>query len=870
MLAVVAVFGFIIWRSMPFLTSGGMDRLAEVFTSGNWHPDSEPPEFGMLSLFYGSFIVTVLAMLIAGPIGILSAVTLSDMVPFRVRQFLKPFIELLAAIPSVVFGFFAIKIVAPWLQETFGLASGTNALNAAIILAIMAVPTIVSVAEDAVSSLGRERREASYALGATRAETLMKVILPAAWNGIAAALILGTMRAVGETMVVWMAAGNAANMPDAWYRVDQVILGLGDAVRTMTATIAGDIGEAPAESLHRSALFTVGLLLLLFTFGMNLLTDYLATKQTAHHQTAKKTSILPRAFQGFYEKFVGLLSILSPVSILGQKFLKPFRKGVDKGFSLCAYASIALLFTALTAVLLPIFRAGSEAFLFKETVEHRLFLWEHFHRGSREAVQKEFRECYAAREPIYRQLDALSWLTPEIWIDEANKISRAAGSVTENRPLLRAVRRLCEANTQTDFFAAWRRIETLRDESAETSSSAHPLFELAQRYYDTAKEADLSLREQLLPLNQDVTYTAAFKQIRTLITGEEGTGSILGPDVPEWKRRESIKHLPPEVRYGPAHWSMALSYLSQLKSATIWEKRYDKDGNVLPSEKRRIDRVTLFEETALYEPVRRVITDLEQNLASMHNPRWTFYGRYFLDSSTAGHYLGGVGPELLGTTAIALFAILFALPLGIVTAAYLVEVAKENRMTRLLRLCVSTLAGIPSIVFGLFGLAIIVELITGTPCLLAGAITLAILILPVIIRTSEEAIRSVPQTYREAAVGLGAGPVWTFISVTLPASLPGILTGTILGISRAAGETAPLLFTCAVASGSFLYGTGFLLQPTPILSYAAYDMAVGDRLAKMVPYNQFGLVATLIVFVLLLNLIAILLRGRIASKLRGT
>ncbi|MDR1141670.1 MAG: phosphate ABC transporter permease subunit PstC, partial [Planctomycetaceae bacterium] len=234
--AVVALFVFILYRSLPFLTSGGVSRLIEAFTSRQWFPNTEPPVFGMLSLFYGSLVVTVFAMLFSVPVGIFSAVVLSDLVPFFVRQLFKPLIELLAAIPSVAFGFFAIKIVAPRLQEFFGFTSGTNALNAAMILAVMAVPTIVSVAEDAISGIGRELREASYSLGATRAETILRVVIPASWSGIAAAIILGTMRAVGETMVVWMAAGNAANMPSAWYRVDQVVSGLGDAVRTMTAT----------------------------------------------------------------------------------------------------------------------------------------------------------------------------------------------------------------------------------------------------------------------------------------------------------------------------------------------------------------------------------------------------------------------------------------------------------------------------------------------------------------------------------------------------------------------------------------------------------------------------------------------------------
>jgi len=253
----------------------------------------------------------------------------------------------------------------------------------------------------------------------------------------------------------------------------------------------------------------------------------------------------------------------------------------------------------------------------------------------------------------------------------------------------------------------------------------------------------------------------------------------------------------------------------------------------------------------------------------MMNPRWTFYWGYFWDTSTAGHFLGGIGPELIGTLLVTFFAILFAMPVGVATAAYLVETAKDNMVTKTIRLAIDTLAGVPSIVFGLFGLAVIVFYITGKPCILAGSLTLAILVLPVVIRASEEAIRSVPQTFREASLGLGASATRCFFTVTFPAAMPGILTGMILAMSRAAGETAPLLFTCAVATGSISNWANPLMEQTPVLSYSAYDIAVGDRLANMVPYNQFGLVAALIMLVLLLNLSAIILRGRIARKLRG-
>ncbi|MDR0391378.1 MAG: phosphate ABC transporter permease subunit PstC [Planctomycetaceae bacterium] len=890
MLIVLAVFGFIFYRSLPFLTSSinndntiGLSRIIEAFTSGNWFPNAEPPAFGMLSLFYGSFIVTIMAMLFAIPIGILSSVVLSDIVPFRVRQFLKPFIELPAAIPSVAFGFFAIKIVAPFLQDNFGFNSGTNVLNASIILAIMAIPTIVSVAEDATSNIGREIREASYALGATRAETIIKVVFPAAWGGIAAAIILGVMRAVGETMVVWMAAGNAANMPNAWYRIDQVVESLGGAVRTMTATIAGDIGETPADSLHRSALFAVGLMLLLFTFAMNLLTEIivnrgkLKTDQNKRNDNSNNINqhryfyslaqIVSKIFLFLVNIFCTIIRlILFPLQKIVDIFLvgvisssRFMRRVFDFGFTVVSLLSILVLFFGLCVVIVPIFRGGIEAVCFQETVEHRLFILEKFQRGNRQKIEAEFAQCFNIRKPIYERLKKLSWLSPDEWLAQSAKLNRDTG----NRKLTRAFKNLCNATSVDELKSAYKKINELKS-NQDNDKNVESIIQLADEYYAIASRVDLTLRDKLISSDSDLTYSAAYKQIRTLINGVEGTGCILGKE-----DRESGLHLPAEVRYGAAHWSTAQKLLDQLKHATIWKPKFDHNLNATINEKIIVDRVSLFEGTEIAADVKFLIDELDRGMVAMLNPCWTFYGFYFFDSASAGHYLGGVGPELLGTTFISLLSILISLPLGLLTAAYLVEAAKDTLITRLMRLCINTLAGVPSVVFGLFGLALIVEFITGKPSLLAGSITLAILILPVVIRTSEEAIRSVPQTYREAAIGLGAGSARTFITVTLPAALPAILTGIILGISRAAGETAPLLFTCAVASGGFVAGSNLLFQPTPVLSYSAYDMAVGDRIASIVPYNQFGLVATLILFVLIFNIAAITLRAKITTKLRG-
>jgi phosphate transport system permease protein len=165
------------------------------------------------------------------------------------------------------------------MQKELGFTTGTNALNASLILAVMALPTIVSVAEDSISALGRELREASYSLGATRLETIVRTVLPAAHSGIIAAVVLGLMRAIGETMVVWMASGNATQIPHPWWDLSQ-------SVRTMTASIAGEMGEAPSGSIHRSALFTVGVLLLVMTVLLNVVSEYLLAQ--AKKATGKK------------------------------------------------------------------------------------------------------------------------------------------------------------------------------------------------------------------------------------------------------------------------------------------------------------------------------------------------------------------------------------------------------------------------------------------------------------------------------------------------------------------------------------------------------------------------------------------------------
>jgi phosphate transport system permease protein len=226
-----------------------------------WYPTYNL--FGTLPLILGSALVTVTAILIALPLGVATAVFVREVAPGWAREVLKPVIEVLAGIPSVVLGFFGMTLVAPLVRETLGMPTGLTAFSGALILAYMALPTIISVAEDALDAVPKSYRDAGLAMGATQWQTIWRVVVPAARSGIVTAVMLGMGRAIGETMAVMMVTGNAARMPlsfDAIFR----------PVRTMTATIAAEMGEVAQASTHYHALFGIGILLFLLTFLINL------------------------------------------------------------------------------------------------------------------------------------------------------------------------------------------------------------------------------------------------------------------------------------------------------------------------------------------------------------------------------------------------------------------------------------------------------------------------------------------------------------------------------------------------------------------------------------------------------------------------
>jgi len=260
-LIVLLIFLFLGKEAFPFISRPGLGALWNF----HWVPVSFKREiFGIIPLLTGSFLVTFLATALMIPFGVLGAVYIAEIAGRKERVILKPFIEILAGIPSVVIGFFGLVVLSPILKNIFHLNTGLTALSGAILLALMAIPTVITISEDAIRSVPKSFKEASLALGASRVQTIFRVVVPAALPGIIAAVMLGIGRVVGETMVVLMVTGNAAKISFNPF----------DSVRTMTATIAAEMGEVAFGSQHYQALFWVGIVLLLVTFCLN----YIAQK----------------------------------------------------------------------------------------------------------------------------------------------------------------------------------------------------------------------------------------------------------------------------------------------------------------------------------------------------------------------------------------------------------------------------------------------------------------------------------------------------------------------------------------------------------------------------------------------------------------
>ena len=600
-----------------FLLRDGFSIFAQVgplkFLLGpDWAPTAAEPLYGIFPLIVGTLLVTIGAMVFAVPLSIGCAIYISELASPRMKTILKPAIELLAGIPSVVYGFFGLTVLTNFIRVAFDLPTGETWLAASVLLGIMALPTIVSVSEDAISAVPHEYKEGSLAIGATRWQTISQVLVPAALSGIAAAIILGIGRAVGETMAVMMVAGNAAIIPDPVWNILSPL-------RTLTGTLGIEMGEVPVGSEHYNALFGVAVVLLIITLVINL-------------------------------SAVGILRYLREGQVKGTA-RKPFfstvtRENLISVAEMLIFGSLLVLLTSLPGGLGPLLL-----------------------------------------------LAGILWFTV--------------------RPFL------SEKTVQTIAFAI-------------------------------ISCATLTVLAILVIILQDII----------------------------------INGIP------------ALS--------------------------------------------------------------WEFLTKAPLDSGRDG----GIFPAIIGTLYLVIGAIAIALPLGVGAAIYLVEYTREGRVKQLIQTGVDLLNGTPSIVFGLFGFAFIVLFLGVGVSMLAGQVTLALMVLPTVIRTTEESLKSIPLALREGSLALGATKWQTISRVVLPPALPGILTGAILSIGRAAGETAPIMFTAVVFSSRFLPDSVF--DPVMALPYHLFVLATNVPGASA---NKYGTALVLLMLVVGFYAVAIAARTHFQKQM---
>lgn len=611
-IVVAFILLFLLMDGYPIFESVG---IIPFLSGATWAPTAEVPLYGIYPLIVGTLLVTLGAMVFAVPLSIGCAIYISELASPRIKSILKPAIELLAGIPSVVYGFFGLIVLTDFIRVTFDLPTGETWLAASVLLGIMALPTIISVSEDAIAAVPREYKEGSLAIGATRWQTISQVIVPAALSGIAAAIILGIGRAVGETMAVMMVAGNAAIIPDPIWDVLS-------PVRTLTGTLGIEMGEVAVGSEHYSALFGVAVVLLVITLIINL-SAVRILRQINEQRTggSGKKHLIPLYIR--------------------ESFMKILKAGV--------------------LVLLLIFL-----------------------------------------------LAAAPWYI-------ATAILVVAG--------------------------AW--------------------------YYGRDRISQKNIEK----ISFSLIIASALIVLLILI--------IILQDI-------VINGLP----------------------ALSWE----------------------------------FLTEPPKDL-----------GR-----------AGGIYPAIIGTLYLVTGAIAIALPLGVGAAIYLIEYTREGRITKIIRSGVDLLNGTPSIVFGLFGFAFIVLYLNVGVSMLAGQITLALMVLPTIIRTTEESLKSVPHSLREGSLALGATKWQTIRRVVLPPAIPGIVTGTILSIGRAAGETAPIMFTAVVFSQRFLPDSVF--DPVMALPYHLFILATNVPGSST---NKYGTALVLLMLVVGFYAAAIFVRSHFRNKAGG-
>jgi phosphate transport system permease protein len=636
--SIVIIFFIIVFlfrEAIPAFSDIGADKL---LGGGFWNPSGVPPSFGAWPLIVGTLLVTLGAMAFAIPVGIGSAIFIAYLAPPRLRLALKSLSEILSGIPSVVYGVFGLLVLTNWIRVTFERPTGETWLAASLILGIMALPIIISVAEDALSSVPKDYIEASLSVGATRWQTIRRVIVPSSISGITAAVILGMGRAVGETMAVLMIAGNSAIIPSP-------ITNIFSPVRTLTATLGIEMGEVARGSTWYSALFALAVILFVITLVVNTLANYILAR-------------------------------------LKEKF-KP-----------------------------------------------------------------------GAQKP-----------KPALW-----------------RQMLRT--------------------GTLR------------------------------------------------------LIGRDGNGSFeLPPAARTWLGRAGQAFLILVVLWLFVSW---FGWLWGTVVLAVLALLYAGYGKLAEKNRQRaaFALISIAAGTMLFVLGTILYFIISNGLPALS---WEFFTQPPSDLGRKG----GIYPAIVGTLTLVAGTLVIAVPLGVGAGIYLSEYAKEGKLTKILRAAIDNLNGTPSIVFGLFGLAFLVLYLNMGVSMLAGWLTLAFMILPTVIRTTEEALQTVPVPIREGSLALGATKWQTIRRIVLPNGASGVITGVVLGAGRAAGETAPILFTAAVAFTRFLPEN--IYDPVMALPYHLFILTTSIPGSKTQAY---GTALVLLLIVLPMYAISAYLRFRIYKKKR--
>ena len=537
-----------------------------------------------------------------------------------------------------------------------------------------------------------------------------------------------------------------------------------------------------------------------------------------------------------------------------------YRKILDKSFTYVAYASLAVIALAILTFLAPIVYRGVGAVIFNATVEHEKFLIENLGRSPTKSDEERIKLSNEARAPLYEMMG--NYESPSNTAFET-KINTAFDAAFESmkkhsQQLLSSLelkgsergKRIAQISEKI-----WADYIGEVDKASSDAKKDGTSFALIK----VLKGQDERLRRNVsagVKKHIDEVVSELDEQNAAYKTFKEGVVELLGQ--PDIKSKDAVNLL--RQKYGQTRMDMARAALED-SVLTISVKAKDGGGAEYI---KRVKTEEFFKGTKVGEMAKYI----EENFDAMLQPHMTAYWGFFFDEPFDSNIFGGIWPMILGTFYLTLGSMIIAAPLGIAASIYFSEYSKGGKSVEFLRICVGTLAGVPSIVFGLFGLAFLINTvkISEGKSVLAGCITLALLILPTIIRSCEESLKAVPNSYREAALSLGANKWKAIRTVILPAALPSMLTGIIISMGRAAGETAPIIFTAATSTGAALAISEIFTQPTPALPWNIYNICSEHEMAERVSHVQYGMVLTLIGIVLLLNAIAIVIRARLQNR----